>query len=81
MKQRPKGFALFMFRQDFGNVPRHRIRSSRPDFPVDSGKLIPGQCDGDLRSCHTRIIPLAVPGKKSVSLIRPTPGRDVAEYT
>jgi hypothetical protein len=41
-QQYPEGFPLFLFRQDSGNVTRHRISSAGTDFPVDSGELILG---------------------------------------
>lgn len=47
-----------MFRQDSGNVTRHRIRAPGAHFPVDSRELVLGQADSDFRPGHTIIIPL-----------------------
>ena len=60
-KKRPEGVALFLFRQDAGNIARNRIRSSGSNFPVDSGELMFRQADGDLRHGHTNIIPPVSP--------------------
>jgi hypothetical protein len=59
-QQWPERLALLMFRQDPGNVIRHRIGSSGTDFPLDSGELFLGQTDGDLRLGHTSIIPFVI---------------------
>ena len=57
-QKRPEGVALFLFRQNAGNIARDRIGSSGTDLPLDSGELMLRQADGDLRSGHTTIIPL-----------------------
>jgi hypothetical protein len=62
-KERPEGVTLLPFRQDAGNIARNRSCSSGADFPVDSGKLILRQANGDLRPGHTNIIPLGAPAK------------------
>ena len=56
-QQYPKRLAPFVFRQHTGNVARNRIGASGSHFAVDSGQLILGQTDGDLRPGQTEIIP------------------------
>ena len=56
-KKRPEGVTPFLFRQNAGNIARNRICSSGADFPMYSGELMFRQADGDLRPCHTNIIP------------------------
>jgi hypothetical protein len=65
-KKCPEGVTLFLFRQDASNIARHRIRSSGADFPMDSGKLMLRQANGDLCLSHTNIIPPVAPAKGAV---------------
>ena len=62
-KKRPEGVTLFLFRQDAGNIAGNRTCSAGADFPVDLGKLMLRQANGDLRLGHTIIIPLVAPAK------------------
>jgi hypothetical protein len=72
-KKRSEGVALLLFRQDAGNIARNRICSSGADFPVDSGKLMLRQANGDLRPGHTKIIRLVAPAQRAILATDSTP--------